>query len=258
MIATRRLETALRLGWDAHRYGQGHRDEADEDLDRGGCSVQVVDEAINSEFWWASLCVLDFIAKLLMSLWSWSESCFCHESEDLEAAPCAVRNRWLRCPLRGKRAPCLANGDFFQRLNTVAGTAAAELLQSLPATLSAQERATCLQEFERARAHLFFVFTLRFRHWQVAPWMVFGCAHHHIETAKMWVRRCLASTSQHAYMLRLRGELRAEAEAWLAGDDLEELQLLSGFLGELRFALTAERAIEGEHAKVLPNEEHLV
>ena len=55
----------------------------------------------------------------------------------------------------------------------------------------------------------------------------------------------------HPLFVQLRGPLRYEAESWLAGDELSELIELGNFLGALKFAFTAERAIEGAHAQVI-------
>jgi hypothetical protein len=108
-----------------------------------------------------------------------------------------------------------------------------------------------LQEFENARAHLAFVFNLRLSHWKAPPWMIFGCAHSNVTVARAQLMRCLDVASLHPLFLRLQIEVAAEATAWADGEEeLAELPLLGEFLGALRFAHTADRAIEGEHAKV--------
>jgi hypothetical protein len=79
--------------------------------------------------------------------------------------------------------------------------------------------------------------------------MIFGCAHTSLAVARAHVERCLGVISQHPLFVRLQTTVAAEANAWLEGEDLSELHVLGEFLGALRFANTAERAIEGEHAK---------
>ena len=252
-LEMRKIERALRLGWNKDLYGQGHQERQDEDVDAKnstGCKVEVVDEAIRSEFWWGMLVVFSNIAKMLLMLFDWSESCVCHYNLDWTNASPTLGELWRKCPCRGKRAPCLVNGDIFFFINKIVETIAADLLTQLPARLSAEERTRCLQEFESARAHLVFVFVLRLSHWQAAPWCVFGCAHHLEAVAKKWLRYSLDADSMHPLFVRLRTELRDDALAWLGGEPLTELQDLTMFFGELRFAFTAERYIEGEHAKI--------
>ena len=213
---------------------------------------------MNDDYFWAMLRVFNFIASMLMQMWSWAESCSCHGHLDWKTASSAMTALWSKCPLRGKRAPCLVNGDFFRYLNDLANTASASLLQALPATLTAAQRAACLHEFELGRAHLVFVFVLRLSHWESDDFLIFGCAHHDPVVGKRWLRRSLVCASDQRLYQRLRaGVLYDEANLWLDGEDLTELRVLAGFLGELRFAWTAERHIEGEHARVLTHKQEL-
>ena len=248
------VEDRLRSAWDVRRYGHVEEQEGATD----GANVQLVDEAMNDDYFWAMLRVFNFIASMLMQMWSWAESCSCHGHLDWKTASSAMTALWSKCPLRGKRAPCLVNGDFFRYLNDLANTASASLLQALPATLTAAQRAACLHEFELGRAHLVFVFVLRLSHWESDDFLIFGCAHHDPVVGKRWLRRALVCASDQRLYQRLRaGVLYDEANLWLDGEDLTELRVLAGFLGELRFAWTAERHIEGEHARVLTHKQEL-
>ena len=74
---------------------------------------------------------------------------------------------WQRCPLRGCRAPDLAAGDLFEELQSVLDIRSQRLLANLPATLGPEQRADLLQEFERARSHLCFTFTVKLSHWGI-------------------------------------------------------------------------------------------
>jgi hypothetical protein len=246
-----KFERCLRFGWDLQKYGNNQHDNPDIQNEAWFSNSELVDSAIQSELWWNLLRTFSFVAKVLIDCWVWAEMCQYHGDLDWEAASPKLRKAWALCPLRGKRAPCLAMRECSDRLQTLAATASVDLLVELSPRLTDADRTLCLQEFENARTHLAFVCSLRLSHWKAPPWMIFGCAHSNVTVARAQLMRCLDVASLHPLFLRLQIEVAAEATAWADGEEeLAELPLLGEFLGALRFAHTADRAIEGEHAKV--------
>jgi hypothetical protein len=246
----RRIENTLRFRWDLARYGAAHRPVAN-DADYASVDVSVVDDAIKSSKFWGSLRVLDSFAELLLKAFSWAEGCSCRSHVDSQAVPRELAERWASCPMRGRRAPDLANGSFFIFFNNLSQMSAADLLAQLPHDLKMEDRAFLLQEFERGRAHLVFAFTLRLAHWRSPPWCVCGCGHGDPVVARRFIRRCLALQATHSLLQELQHDpVRSEAERFVDGEDIFQLRNLQQYVGSLAFAITAERTIEGDHAQV--------
>ncbi len=127
---------------------------------------------------------------------------------------------------------------------------AAELVVVLPIDISQEQRAVLLRDFERGRQHLVFAFSLRLAHWRVSPWCIYGCAHGNYVIARFYVKECLTLASTHSLFIRLQTEpIKSEAQRFVDGEPLGTLDSLAEFLGELFFTCTAERSIEGDHAK---------
>ena len=246
-----KVESALRFKWNRVAYGEGHRNQG-EGSGHNLVDLDIVDRAITSSMFRASLQLLQLFAKLILKSFDWAEGCRCHSHVDQTHLSTECKKRWASCPMRGRRAPELAAGGFLQHFVDLAAATAAELLARLPQDISAAQRAVLVHDFERGRAHLFFAFSLRLCHWRSAPWFVFGCAHSNMQTARRFTQRCLAMASLHPLIQRLQTQpVKGEAESFVAGIDIEDLPELSIFLGELAFANTAERAIEGDHAAVI-------
>lgn len=115
-LELKKIENTLRRGWNKEAYGRGHREDGDDGGgdEKNGCNVEIVDEAIQSEFWRGMLLVLSYISAVMLKLLDWSESCSCHYTLDWKAVAVHLRRQWEHCACRGMRPPCLANGDMFR------------------------------------------------------------------------------------------------------------------------------------------------
>ena len=244
-----RIERALCNGWSLEAYGRARRGIEIAGGDEAWQSeVEVVDEAINDPLFWDALRVLTLLAKLVIESIVWSESCSCHGDLDWENCTSEERARWRSCPLRGMRASDLAAGLFFRHFANLAATYAIDLAGALSRDLTPQQRGILIQDFEQGRAHLFAAFTLRLSPWQQPHLLVFGCAHQDPNVALRCLRGCFASPCWHPWVRRLQGGLHEEVQGWVAGEDRNNLPALCTYLGEMRFAFTAEMPIEAEHA----------
>ena len=160
------LQAPLRRFWDYEKYRAVAGVACSSELqphqagDKEGVRMQIVDEALASSFWWAQLITLDFVFRLIRRLLTWADGCKCHTMLEEEQRPDLV-SRWKRCPLRGRRLPELAAGDFFGMFVELCSTTAAAMLMALPSDLTRDERGKCFQNFERGRAHLLFTFQLK-------------------------------------------------------------------------------------------------
>ena len=244
-----KIERSLRFCWDVTKYG-GQPAARDEN-NTYGVDVTLIDSALTSPVFWARLHMLECLAKVINGCLTWVESCPCHGDLPENEFPHNVKKTWASCPLRGCRAPELACGEFETFLRNLSATSASELLACLPRDISREDRAGILQEFERGRAHLVFVFNLRLGHWKQQPYCVFACAHLNKDVSKTALEQCLALPAQTSLVAKLQEPpLREQAEAYVNGEDLTTLPCLLQFLGMLRYCPVAERAVEGDHAQV--------
>lgn len=247
------LERILRWGWSKEAYLS-----ATSFANVGPVSaetkvhIEQIDQALCDDFWWSSLRVLDAIYGVVRTSFIWAESCPCHfgEWEFGGNVPAEAKKVWSGCPMRGRRLPELACGDFQEVLKGLLDKKLASLLLSLPASLDPGQRACLAKEFELGRMHFVFVLTLKLAAMEEPPRMIFGIAHHDDAKAKVMLQRCLACPCNHSVFARLQGgEVRAEAEQYLAGSPLMELPTFAEFVGELKFAYAVERLVEGDHAR---------
>ena len=184
----------------------------------------------------------------------WIESCGCHgellKNPELDEE---VKKAWLKCPLRGRRAVDLASGEFLRVFQQLADSSVAHFVASLPRSLGEAERRQLLQEFNVARAHLFFYFSVKLADWSCFPLRAFRVANSNAEIAKEELRKILELPRDFTcpQLDTLRGQLRHQGERWLQGAELtaDELRELRGYLAGLRLTPTCERRGEGQHAK---------
>ena len=253
------VEHALRYCWDKGSYGAANR--RDEESDKQyGVDLEIVDQGIASPFVWACLKMLKTFSSLILQCFAWAEGCRCHSHYPRHDVPKHVLHRWDSCPMRGRRAPCLAAGQFMNNLAEIVAQSAAEVVAALPNDISQDERGLLLQDFERGRLHLVFAFSLRLAHWRAAPWSIYACAHADQPLARRHTRLCLDVVSDHHLFRRLQTDpVKNEALLFVGGQDLAGLRNLAELFGELYFACTAERSVEGDHAQVLTDiRKHIV
>jgi len=200
-----------------------------------------------------NLRVLATVSGVILHLFRWAEACPCHGHLDWAQATFDQRRAWERCPMRGRRAPDMVAGVFGDTLEAHLAISAVELLGLLPRGLDAASRAILLRDFERAKDHLRFVFAVRLQHWDQLPCLIFGAAYHDDEISRLCVELGLVEPSEHPRLKLLKTELREEAESYVTGTPLVDLPLLREYIAAMKFIPTAERSIEGEHAKVEGN-----
>ncbi|CAK0812354.1 unnamed protein product, partial [Prorocentrum cordatum] len=115
------IEVALCNGWNLHAYSDGAKASKAPDPnadDEHDARLDLVDAAILDAIWWAKLVALRVFAQGQRQAVRWASHCPCHwptiEITGSEAdAPRDVMGVINACPLRGRRGPELANGEFF-------------------------------------------------------------------------------------------------------------------------------------------------
>eukprot|EP00969_Alexandrium_andersonii_P171630 7586648-Alexandrium_andersonii.AAC.1 len=157
------LEVGLRRVWDLGVYTRGcDKPGAESDLKR-------VDNAIEDPVWWARLHTLERLMRVVRDLFTWIESCPCHGSLPFRDLPSTLSGRWLRCPMRGRRLPEVAAGDFLETTRALCDLQVVDLMGSFPADVPSRDKGQCLQEYERGRAHLLFQFSLKLSYFMEPP-----------------------------------------------------------------------------------------
>jgi hypothetical protein len=240
-----KIKSRLRFGWNLDSY---LNDQAGKEVrDR----MQLIDEAIRSDFWWSCIEAAEYLMSVVRNCLIWAESCPCHHHLlNLDADPSLVR-RWVSCPMRGRRLPELAAGDFDDAFSELFDDGLAQLLTSIPSTISAEQRAILAQDFSRGRAHLVFQFALKTHAMHTPPRLLYAAAHHNRLKSREALRQCLDHPCPHKRMRELNAEpLRSQAIAYLGGGSLDDLVELSSFLGTLSFGFVVERLVEGDHAAI--------
>ena len=245
------IERPLRWGWNLPLFlGASGNDASEQSV-----KARAVDEAVQSDFWWACLKVLDQLHKAIRHMFAWSEACPCHGCPSRDQGADNHDKAWERvcqaCPMRGRRAPEIASGDFVRELRAQLDMSAAEVLLNMPTNLDRRKQALLLSEFEKGRASLIFNIALKVSAVSVPPLLLFGVAHLDVEKAREALRSCLASDNVEGLMVELKApHVIVEAQDFLRGESLSELPSMSKFVAKLRFAFSVERAIEGEHAHI--------
>lgn len=96
-----------------------------------------------------------------------------------------------------------------------------------------------------------FSFCLKISPLMEPPFLLFGTGHHERAKAQDAMGRRLKSPDPHRLIKDLQSDLFDEDSACIEGADVQELPGLAVFIGGLRFAVSVERMVEGEHAKLL-------
>ena len=255
------VRVALCHGWNLQKFLMGvgrfkPLDVTDDDPDHD-MRPDVIDEAVNSTFFWSYLQMLRKVALLLMRLMDWAEGCSCHWDlpYDEKLLPASLLQLWSTCPLRGRRCADLASGELWRVVQPLCDESAALLVLELPTSLTSSERSDIMEDFERARAQLIFTFTMKLHHWNEMPWAVYAIAHQDPMVAHGALRRSVASESQHPRILQLQNGALGDQVNAICEDpsllmDLEggTWQEFKSFVAEHRLAFSVERLIEGKHA----------
>ena len=253
-----KVKQSLTWGWDEAIFLRGEEDAGQENRRATAELAQQISAAVHNPLWWAWVAMMEVVCALIRRHIAFVESCPCHWHL-LEQArrgeihiPQEVKALFETCPMRGKRAAEISSGAFLDILKDLWAVSAAEVVRVMGRDINEEDKRFVMQEFDRARAHLVFYFTLKLSHLQEFPWKILQIAHPSEIVAQMAARDALQSTCQHPLVVELQGSLRPSCESWLEGESLMTVdkQDLQTFIGALCIVPTSERAIEGQHAKV--------
>ena len=230
-----KLKEILLWGWNKDSYLQmssGNGAVSDDGL------LANCDEAITSDDFWGCMTALEFLAICIEEANKWCAGCPCHGPWMKSCNVRAVSKVWETCPMRGRRAPELAAGDFIESFWNSVHNASGKLalkLSSSPLSKSLQGR--IVGEFEGSTGKLLFTFTMKFGPLREPPSLLFVLGHHDEEKSHLALQRCLISDNKHPQIVELQS-MEDEATSWMAGETLEALGDFSRFLCAKKFAWT--------------------
>ena len=150
----------MRRFWDKSAYMNGASAGPEGDANAGP-KVDIVDDAVQSSLFWGLMVTLSYLGKVICTCFEWAEGCPCHTNLDWSDISCEKKRLWERCVLRGLRLCELSSCDFLQMFQELCQETIVDLLMDLPRDLSVSDRNICVQEWERGRSQLLFVFTLK-------------------------------------------------------------------------------------------------
>ena len=267
------LKASLRMFWSLANYqGGAGGDQAQPRPGQHSIRLDLVDQAIGSDMFWAYAEALDYLGETLTSLVHWAESCPCHGEDAAIRGP----TRHLRvgafqrthssaaslCPLRTMRAPEMAAGEAHRRLQQLFGLSSAQLVASPAiAQLDQVDRARLLNDFRAARQSISFTLRIKLDHWQSPPWLLAGLGHRDVKKARRCARRALQifdgggdGVRHHWLTLALCGhgsQGRDQLQLFARGERaLHELEFLEVMAAKLFFIMITERWVESLHAEV--------
>ena len=219
-----------------------------------------IDEAIRSSYFWAYLKMIQVLMETLQCLQRWAEGCECHYDllEESGVAP-EVRRIAAACPLRGRRAPSLASGDFMKVAADCLRTSAAEVVVTcVQQTVPEKLRSLIVRDFEKARAFILFILEIKTAHYGTQPWQSFAIGHLNENLARRaWtsavnfaITRAQLGEPCHGRLCKiLQDPLHTQGQNWFSGGAIgPEDVALRQFVVSCRLPFTAERRVEGLHA----------
>ena len=243
------LKDILQNIWSLERY---QADSAGDHAAPGETSkLEIVNQALTCDRWWCEIQMVDLLMQSIRRCYTWAESCPCHDHLlQLDDIPPKLLRAWLCCPMRGRRLPEVASGDFMGNMESLLANMMARALLVIPASMSEALRTGLLQDLSAGRSHLVFQFTLKLAAMRSPPRLLFAIAHHNQVVARDAMRECLQCQSGHSKIRCLQQDLSRDAIHWLQGQCLSELPALAEFIGALKFGFTVERLVEGDHAAI--------
>ena len=222
-------------------------------------NIDVADDAIRNPLFHGYCLMIELIAFLVLWLSHWFDSCACH----IEQLTLAKMNTWQKraqmretlggdCIMNSRRGPEMATGEMLTYLQNLLRMASTVLLSEL-AHLGLDQAAIgkIMQDYSRAKQHLWFTLTMKNSFWSHEPWTFFGLAHRDEATARAVARRSLRLRDRllrephkpihHITKVLLFTDLLlSQLRRFATGTPLDSLKELALIVAMFRFAFTSE------------------
>ena len=167
---------------------------------------------------------------------------------------------YFPCPLAGCRAMEIADGALEQVIEATAGRYLTELME-MTEDVGADDTTMILTDFHAGKAHVFAALQAKLHFWKVLPWALVALGVPDAARARSTASKLLhefdTSPQQVDLHHRLTWEymrpgaaVRAELEAFIAGEPLSLQPKLAKLVMEFRLIPVAERNQEGDHSLI--------
>lgn len=258
----------LRQTWNAAAFG-AQPDEAEQGQGEGRDGVQdtsklvsKVSEAVGSDFFWAYLRMLQCITSILQEISAWTQSCPCHSVETLaslkEVSQARQAGEFVKCPMRGRRAPEVAAGEFAEFINTLVQYNDSRFVMRSVAGLEGEAKDKITLDWSNMKAYIKTACSLKLSAWQHLPLSMLGIGHTDPATARLSAWRSLSEfnelseSAQDAVRPVVRRLLSGDGErqmlAFLREEDSSVWPDLDVFRAQCMFVPILEQSIERRHA----------
>ena len=235
VVQIMKLKEILLWGWDKDRYLHITSAVQNHGVSDDGL-IANCDEAITSDDFWGCMTAMEILALCIAEANEWCAACPCHGPWIKSCNDPAVLRAWRTCPMRGRRAPELAAGDFLEFFRSSVQRASGKLAFALASSpLSKSVQGIIVAEFELSTGRLLFTFTMKYAPLREPPGLLFVLGHHDQQKAHAALQRCLISDNKHPQIVEVQS-MEAEAIAWMAGETLDALGEFMRFVCAKKFA----------------------
>ena len=183
-----KCESALRWGWDVERILSLEKSRSKSTGSRP--ALEEIGSTIISDYFWFAMKALDALGEIVLEALDWIQGCPCHTCWKSGSISDAELARWKECVLRTMRLPELCAGEFLSFVRDVSRLVGENLLLSIPAVLSADERDAIMADFWNGQAHLLYTLALKLAPYEEPPLPLPACAHHDKHIARKALKRC--------------------------------------------------------------------
>ena len=260
----------LQQAWRADALLAGNPDaEQDQALQDGAKLVNKVDEALQSPLFWAFLDLCGTITTMLDEITRWTQGCPCHGYALRTQLKPVLRGQGpLSCPMRGRRAPEVAEGALSRLLNDLFHFNDSQLALTHAANLAQEERSRIMLDWSAMKVHMRMQFELKLSPWSQLPLSALGVGHWDLSVAQRLLWSALVEwenlspqqqESAHPHSKLLFVQLRGQVDAFVRSEpasswmDLERLRAQSVFIPILEQSIERRHAILHQHLKCAPH-----
>ena len=190
----------LRQAWDADALlaagaapvpdGAGDRDAQQQQ--ESTKLVTRVDEALRSSLFWAFLGMCSCVTDILNSITSWAQGCACHGREvRLQLRPLLRGKDRLSCPMRGRRAPEVAEGALHRFIDGLFHFNDSQILLVRSAGLDEEIKMRLILDWSAMKVHMRVQFDLKLSPWRQLPLSALALGHWDVSVAQRLMWECM-------------------------------------------------------------------
>ena len=255
----------LQQAWDADALlaagaapvpdGAGDRDAQQQESTK---LVTRVDEALRSSLFWAFLGMCSCVTDILNSITSWTQGCACHGREvRLQLRPLLRGKGPLSCPMRGRRAPEVAEGALHRFIDGLFHFNDSQILLVHSAGLDEEIKTRLILDWSAMKVHMRMQFDLKLSPWRQLPLSALALGHWDVSVAQRLMWECMVEwenldaeqqSAAHPRSKELFRNFRAEVLSFVRGEPSAAWPRLQYMRAQSAFVPVLEQSIERRHA----------